>query len=219
MYFSFILLYCIVVFSLFTHSLFCWFSFPKTAQPKRIVPRLASVASQVESLFHSYQHTNAQQKQHYSQHNNNTIYQLVTQDNHFRHRDVVSSSNWKRLSFSGFESCVPTGHKRPWRPSHRMPCRGRRDAAPTREKRTESMNERTTVGAMNDRSFVYICMSYYECTIMHCVRIGSRRVCKCCRQLQDVARLRCRSQHLVLPHQYRPQLVIAAIGIKVSSWS
>ena len=110
------------VFSLYSFVLYCCFllisalfvllvfPFPKT-QPKRIVPRLASV-SQVESLFHSYQHTNAQQKQHYSQHNN-TIYQLVTQDNHFRHRDVVSSSNWKRLSFSGFESCVPTGHKRP----------------------------------------------------------------------------------------------------------
>ena len=181
--FSFIL--CIVLlFSLYFRTLcFVGFPFPKTP-PKRIVSRLASV-SQVESLFHSYQHTNAQQKQHYSQHNN-TIYQLVTQDNPFRHRDVVSSSNWKRLSFSGFESCVPTGHKRPWRPSHRMPCRGRRDAAPTREKRTESMNERTKVGAMNDRSFVYICMSYYECTIMHCLRIGSRRVCKCCRQLQDV---------------------------------
>jgi len=68
---------------------------------------------------------------------------------------------------------------------------------------------------MNDRSFVYTCMSYYKCT-MHCVRIGSRRVCKCCRQLQDVARLRCRSQHLVLPHQYRPQLVID-IGTKASS--
>ena len=97
------LFFCIVLlFSLDFRTLcFVGFPFPKT-QPKRIVPRLASV-SQVESLFHSYQHTNAQQKQHYSQHNN-TIYQLVTQDNPFRHRDVVSSSNWKRLSFSGFES-------------------------------------------------------------------------------------------------------------------